>query len=347
MKKIYLLLSAIALTGSITAQTLTKAANEPASGDIRAKRQFDSVGTVPKNTGSGLVWNFNAFALNSGTAASTYTTASSVPSSSLFTGATIAELTSSGDINFWKSATTPTTQFELHGIYNPAGIEFNFSSNPSIAAVWPVTFGYNMTDAASGTVSAFSQTGTVNSTLTAMGAGTGTLIIPGNVTFTNVIQTKITQTLSALVGSGFSTVSINVLSTNYSYYNSSQKYPLVEVLYEKTTQASVAGPTVTNTGKIYIHNALVTGLNEINFDASFDMFPNPAQDNFSVNLTNTNNDKGTIEIYNELGQLAKRVELGNESVIKTNVSVSDLKPGVYMVKTTIGSRASSRKLIIQ
>lgn len=347
MKKIYLLLSAIVLTGGITAQTITKAANEPVSSDIRMKRQFDSVGTVPKNGGTNQTWSFLAFAMNSSTAASTYTTASSVPSSSLFAGATLAEMTTSGDINYWKSASTPTTQFEMHGIYNPLGVEFNMSSNPAVFVVWPVANGNTMTDAGSGTVSAFSQTGTVNNTVTTTGSGTGTLIIPGNVMFTNVLQVKTTQTLNALVGSGFSTVSINVLGTTYSYYNSSQKFPLVEVVYEKTTQTSAAGPTVSTTGKTYIHSALVTGINEVNFDAVFDMFPNPANEFFTVNLTNTNNDKGSIEIRNELGQLSKRVDLGNNSMIETKVSVTDLKPGVYFVKTTLGERTTTKKLIIQ
>jgi hypothetical protein len=348
MKKIYLLLSAIALTGGIYAQTITKAANEPVSGDIRIKKGFDSVGVVPKNTGSNLSWNFSAFTANSNTASSTYTTASSLGSSSLFPQANLAEPTSSGDINYWRSTASPTTQLELHGIYNVAGIEFNFTANPQIAIVWPVGFGANTTDVGSGTVSAFSQTGTVSSTLTVNGSGTGTVIVPGNVSYTNALQVKMTQTLNALVGSGFSTVSINVLSTNYSYFNASQKFPLVEVIYEKTTQTSVGGPTVTNTAKIYLNsNIVTTGINEVNFDASFDMYPNPAAESFNIDLVNTNNDKGSVEIYNQLGQLTKSVDLGNDAAIKTTISVSDLKPGIYMVKTSVGNRTSSRKLIVQ
>jgi hypothetical protein len=348
MKKIYLLLSAIALVGGVNAQTITKAANEPTSGDIQIKKQYDSVGVVPKNTGSGLSWNFSAFTVNTNTAGSTYTTAASVASSSMFAQATLAELTTSGDINFWKSASTPTTQYELHGIYNPAGIEFNFSANPQIFFVWPVAFGANTTDVGSGTVSAFSQTGTVNSTVTAMGSGTGTLTIPGNVTFTNVLQTKHTETLSALVGTFPTSVSINVVSTTYNYFNSTQKFPLVEVIYEKQTQTSAAGPTVSTSAKIYVNSLiLTTGINEVNFDADFTMYPNPAKDNISVNLSNSTNNKGSVEIYNELGQVARRVELGNDATIKTTISVADLKPGVYFVKTSLGERTTTKKLIIQ
>lgn len=347
MKKIYLVLCALAISfGSYAQLNLTKAANEPVIGDSKIIKGFDSVGVVPKNTGAGLSWNFSTFSQNTVNATTTYSAPSSAPNNTLFAGSTIVENTPSGDQNFWKATSTPSTQFEMLGIYNSAGIEFNFNTDPLVMVVWPATIGYNMTDVGSGTISAFSNPGTLSSTITMLGSGTGTVVLPGNVTFTNVLQTKMTQTLIAVIPSlGYT---INILSTGYSYYAGSEKFPLVNVNYEKTTLSSTFGPTVTNTAKIEMNgNVITVGINEVNFDASFTMFPNPAKDNFSINLINSNNDKGSVEIYNQLGQLSKHVDLGNESVIKTNVSVSDLKPGVYIVKTSIGNRTSSRKLIIQ
>jgi len=347
MKKIYLLFSAVAMSfGSYAQLSLTKAANEPVAGDSKITKGFDSLGVVPKNTGAGLSWNFSAFVQSTVNATTTYSAAASIPSSTLFSGCTVVENTPSGDKNFWKASSIPSTQFEMLGINNSLGIEFNFHLNPLVMVVWPATMGYNMTDVGTGSISAFSNAGTLASTVTMLGSGTGTVILPGSVTFTNILQTKMTQTLYAVVPAlGYT---ISVLSTGYSYYAGSQKFPLVTVNYEKTTLNSAFGPTVTNTAKIEMNaNVITVGINEVNFDASFTMFPNPAKDNFSVNLTNATNDKGTIEIYNELGVVAKRIELGTESVIKTNVSVADLKPGVYVIKTNIGSRTSSRKLIIQ
>jgi len=347
MKKIYLLLSAMTISlGSLAQLSLTKAANEPVVGDYNWVKGFDSVGVVPKNTGAGLSWNFSSFTQNTVNAGSTFSAPAAVPSSSLFSGATIVENTTAGDKNMWKAT---TTQYELLGIYNPtAGIEFNMTSNSLIYATWPVNFGYNATDVASGTVSAFSQTGTVTSTLTLNGSGSGTVVLPGNVTYTNILQTKATQTLYATVGSFPTSLTITVLSTSYSYYSGSQKYPLVTVNYEKTTQASAVGPTVTTTGKIQMNGLVITtGVNEMNFDANFTMYPNPAKDNISVMLDNSNHDKGSVVIYNELGQVARRVDLGNDVTIKTTISVADLKPGVYMVKTELGKRTTTKKLIIQ
>jgi hypothetical protein len=54
MKKIYLLLSAVAISfGSYAQLSLTKAANEPTVGDLKPVKGFDSVGVVPKSTGAG------------------------------------------------------------------------------------------------------------------------------------------------------------------------------------------------------------------------------------------------------------------------------------------------------
>ncbi len=347
MKKIYLVLSAVAISfGSYAQLSVTKAANEPVAGDSKMIKGFDSIGVVPKNTGAGLNWNFSSFVQNTVNATTTFSTAASIPSSTLFPGCTVVENTPSGDKNFWKAASTPSTQFEMLGINNSLGIEFNFNTDPLVMVVWPATMGYSMTDVGTGSISAFSNAGTLASTITMLGSGTGTVVLPGSLTYTNVLQTKMTQTLYAVVPSlGYT---ISVLSTGYSYYAGTQKFPLVTVNYEKTTLNSAFGPTVTNTSKIEMNgNVITVGINEVNFDADFTMFPNPAKDNFSVSLSNSSNDNGTIEIYNELGQIAKRIDLGNESVIKTNVSVADLKPGIYIVKTNIGTRTSSRKLIVE
>jgi len=44
-----------------------------------------------------------------------------------------------------------------------------------------------------------------------------------------------------------------------------------------------------------------TGLNDKNFDATFQIFPNPAKDQFHVNLTNTSLQNGSLDIYNSIG----------------------------------------------
>jgi len=347
MKKIYLVLSAIGIFSYSHAQlSLTKAFNEPIVGNTYNKKGFDSAGVVPKATGTGLIWDFKNFTANATNEAVAYSATTAVAQSSLFAGATLVETAPNGDKIFWKSASTPTTQFEMLGIYN-AALEMNFTSDPNILVIWPLNSGSSTTDVATGTISVATQTGTAASTVITEGSGTGTLVLPGNVSYSNVLQVKTSQTVYATGGTGFGVYTISINSTGYSYYHSSEKFPLWTVNYEKSVQSSIAGPTITTTAKIRVNNALSLGIKETNFDASYNLYPNPTTNYFTVNLNNANGESAQVEIYNALGQLAKREALGTDALIKSNVSISDLKPGIYVVKTTLGAKVSSRKLIIE
>lgn len=347
MKKIYLVLSALSIFSYSQAQlSLTKAFNEPASGDSYVKKGYDSVGVVPKSTGTGMIWDFKNFTSNAINETTAYSSTASVAQSSLFAGATLVETAPNGDKIFWKSASTPTTQFEMLGIYNPS-LEMNFVSNPNILVVWPLNSGATTSDVATGTISVATQSGTAASTVITAGSGTGTLVLPGNISYSNILQVKTTQTVYASGGSGMSAYTIAINSTGYSYYHSSEKYPLWSVNYEKSTQTSILGPTVTTTVKIRQNNNITTGITETNFDSNYSIYPNPANSNFSIDLLNANNENSQIEIYNSLGQIVKQQNLGNDSSIKSSVSLANIPSGIYVVKTIVGNKISNRKLIIE
>lgn len=343
MKKIYLsLLAVIMLSQTANAQlSLTQAFNVPVVGNINSTKGYDSVGVIPKNIGAGLTWNFSAFTQNTVVASSSYSNPASVPSSSAYPGVTIVEDQGSNSYNYWKSTSTPTTQYELLGIQSGTNIILNFS-NTAIAAIWPVSFGYNNTDNFAGTASG-ALSGPVTGTNNTKAVGTGTLIIPGGTNFTNILQIQTTQTLMVSTAA----VTLAIYSTDYSYYHSSNKFELLNVSYQKQILTSFLGPTVTLTADTKVNNAVITGLNDKNFDATFQIFPNPAKDYFNVNLSNASNMVGNIAIYNSLGQIVKTIDLGNEATIEKNISITDLKSGIYIVKTTLGNKLSSRRLIIE
>lgn len=342
MKKIYLTLFTVALCSSLRSQTLTAAFNEPVTGDTYSRKFYDSVGVVPKTTGAGQTWNFTPFTQTTVNTISTYSPAGSVPSASNFPGTTLVEI-QGGDKIYWKSVPTPTNQFEILGLDQPTGLILSYT-NSAIAAQWPVAMGYSLTDVTSGTLSISGMTGTAEGTITTLGSGTGTITLPGNFPVPGIFQTKMTQTIILNVP-GISYTN-TIISTEYNYYSSSQKFPLLTVSYEKESE-SVGTPTISYTNKIKVNNAVLTGLNEKNFDANFQIYPNPAKNSFYVNLLNNSGENGTIEIYNSTGKLEKRTDLGNSTLIETQISLEGLSSGVYLVKTKIGQRNSTRKLIIE
>ncbi len=337
MKKIYLSLFAIASILSVNAQlSLTKAFNEPVLGNVNAKQGYDSIGVLPVNIGTNQVWDFSALTINTVIEVSTFTTVASTPNGASYIGSTLAEDDGQGGFTYYK---TTATQLELVGIEDP-NISLNFT-NTAIAAIWPVAMGYVNTDTFSGTAtSAAAGSGTSTGTINTVAAGTGTLIIPGGTMFANILQLKINQRVELSLS--FGVVTATVVSTDYNYFHGSQKFPLLTVTY-----TDIQGSFSSNSGSVKVNNAVILGINDLNFDASFNVFPNPAKNNFNVKLHNANNVNCSVEIINALGELAQSINLGNDIEISSNISISNLASGIYIVKTTLGDKVSARRLIVE
>ena len=81
-------------------------------------------------------------------------------------------------------------------------------------------------------------------------------------------------------------------------------------------------------------------INEAN-RLNFEMFPNPAQDNLTIQLP-SNSEKATVQFYDYVGRLALTRTIDNN---KNNVNVSALSSGVYILKVVTGDKIGSKKFI--
>lgn len=347
MEKIYLTIFAIATTflTSNAQLTLTQSFNQPALGDVFNRKGFDSVGTVPKNTGANQTWNFSAFTQNTITLVRTFSNTASVPSSSAYAGCNLVEDQSGGNYTFIKTSTTPTAQMELLGIQNGTVIAFNFT-NSAVAAIWPVAFGYNQTDNFAGTATTFLGNGPVTGTLNSQATGTGSLNLPGAVNLSNVLQTRITQTVNAILGTSPFSFTLNLQATNYSYYHSSSKFAVAEVEYQKQTLSSITGPTVTNAATIRINSLMIAGLKDNRLDADFQLYPNPASDALTIRLNTETANKRVLYIINGLGDIVQIEQLEENGKTEKEISLINLPKGIYFAKLQIGDRSIGKKLII-
>ncbi len=346
MKKLYAtLLTSLFTINIATAQlSLTKANNEPIVGNSNTFSYFDSAGVVPRNTGTNQVWDFTAFTQNTITSSSMYTSTTAVASATAFAGATLVEDRSNSNYNFWKST---ATQFELLGVQTGTTVTLNFT-NSAIAVVWPINYGYNQSDAFAGNANTSFGNGTVTGNINTKGVGTGTLTIPGGTVFTNILQTVTSQTVNLLINVGIGTATLNVKSTDYSYYSGTNKFPLLTSSYQKNTSTlPFSSPTITTTSDVKVNNAVLLGLTNYNIDANYNIYPNPASNFFNVSLTNNSGYNASITIYNALGQIVRTYNLGSQTVIEKNISIADLKSGIYIVKTNLGNKSSSRRLIVE
>lgn len=314
--------------------TLTKAANEPIAGDIKSTTRFDSSGVIPKATGANISWNFSAITQNTAVNTSTYVLPSSVPSASNYPGATLVEDQGGGSYAYFKSVSTPSASFESLG-FESTGFALTFT-NSAVAVMWPVSYGYANTDTYAGNVTQ-PVSGTLNGTITTTGSGSGTITLPGGQTLSNVLQVKTVNTTTLTSGSGFTTITGTIISTDYSYYHSSQKFDVLTVSYQKQNLSSIGGPTVTSTASIRVSNAFVTGLKSHQLEAGISVYPNPVSDMLTVNVSSAN--VSSVAIYSQLGQL---VYSSNES---EKINVSGLSKGIYILELKTDKGIARKKFI--
>jgi hypothetical protein len=340
MKTIYITILALLCVAntSVAQLTLLSIYHEPSAGDKDGVKMYDSVGVVPKSTGSGMTWDFSAFSMKTGAATTeTYMLASAVASSSMFAGATLAGTEDNITYNFYKSSASPA-KFEILGSYSPSST--TTFTDPMTWYQWPISMGTTYSDSFSGTEN--NPYAVIAGTSTTTASGSGNLVLPGGASFSNILQLVSNDRMT--VSDTTTPISTSTMvTTRYNYFHTSQKFPLLSVTYNKATIDTF----VINSAVIEVNYLLAVGLNDLNFDATFAIYPNPAKDHFNVKLTNLKNEECNIEIYNALGQMVCRNNLGDNSLIQANISLSNLQKGMYIVKTSLGDRSSARRLIVE
>ena len=95
------------------------------------------------------------------------------------------------------------------------------------------------------------------------------------------------------------------------------------------------------------YNANYSGISNNSFSSSISApYPNPANNNFSINYNILNKNNANILIYNVYGKLEKQISINNLIGV-ININVSDLPSGIYFCTFNInGEIVKTNKLII-
>lgn len=102
-------------------------------------------------------------------------------------------------------------------------------------------------------------------------------------------------------------------------------------------------PIITNT----FNTEFVAPLNNLDFNSgNFIVYPNPANGLVQISLKNNSETIQNVTIFDVLGKVVKKVEAVNSN--QTNISVSELSSGVYMVEViTENNLKQVKKLVIK
>jgi hypothetical protein len=119
--------------------------------------------------------------------------------------------------------------------------------------------------------------------------------------------------------------------------------PGTKTLYAWTKDA--AGNLSQSVSKVVTVNTnLTTGLDDgFSDDYKIDVYPNPCVDNITVRFSKMPDAGSRIDIFDASGRRVESREITNP---EENNSLGTQSPGLYMVKTTVGSKETTTKLII-
>lgn len=91
------------------------------------------------------------------------------------------------------------------------------------------------------------------------------------------------------------------------------------------------------------------GIEEVADQTTMSVYPNPAADQFTLEMNNTKAGQYSIDIYNQLGQNVKSMYIGEVPAGTdriTNVNTSELSNGMYYVKVSNGTEVEALRMNI-
>ena len=289
----------------------------------------------PGGSGVSQTWNLSAMT-STGSSVTTFIAPSSTTYASSFPSANVAINLGSGSYSYYK---TSSTAWQNEGVASGSGPVIMSYSNPEDFLRYPFTFNSGYTDTwattfVSGTTT-FYRTGSTVVTADSY----GTLITPSG-TFSNVLRVHFYEDYQDSANISGNPFIIPYQNDEYMWYLNGNHNPIATV-WSLTANAS------TSQGGSYMIN--VSGINEPSSLVSFNIFPNPASENLTIDISLKEKQKVDIKLFDEAGSEAGCPVSAEAMQGKSTyaIAVQDLPAGIYFAEVILnGTSSSTRRFIV-
>ncbi|PBQ31448.1 hypothetical protein CNR22_06620 [Sphingobacteriaceae bacterium] len=342
MKKIYFTILSFFAVVAVNAQ-LTQANHAPANGETYQMYRCDSIATTSGASGADVSWNYATITTFSNLVRS-YTAATT--SNANYPQANINLASAANDLSYLASATSSLGYYGGNISVGTIAGSINYTA-PAIYASYPMSLNTTTTSVTGGSISItspFPTTGTFAGSSSAMVDASGTISLPGGITYTDVVRVVTNQTLNITTQFAPATV----FQRNYEWFAAGVKAPVFTIM---TATATVLGNTTTQTVVARNKNltAPPTGTTTVGLDENtgvniqFSAFPNPS--NTFVNFATNHPDANTVSVFDITGKLVEKQNL-NEG--KSKVDVSSFNKGLYLysISSKEGKTLKSGKITV-
>lgn len=312
-------LSVLLVIGHFSYAQLTQANHAPAIGDAYSTYQCGDTLTISLvGSGANVNWDYSTITTHS-SIIKNYT--GSAPSSSVFSSANV--LMSSGPTNNSYYSSSAANLLYHGGNVNAGAVSGEFIySTPMLSAAYPMNLNSISTSTTAGSLNMtvpLTLSGTFTGSASVLVDATGSLTLPGPVTFTNVTRVITSQTIAFVTSLAPGTL----YQVNFEYFGGGLKGPLFTI--STTTAVTPLGTFPQTVITRQALGSVTVSLPESLLQASdIELYPNPVKENLTVNFES--DEKVNFNVYNFQGQLMveNSLHIGNNSI-----STEKLKPGLY------------------
>ena len=145
---------------------------------------------------------------------------------------------------------------------------------------------------------------------------------------------------------------IGSISASFSSYTDFDA-PETDVYYVVEAENPIGCDPLLKAGGIYVSRSNVVknssfGTNEFNEQSGFNLYPNPANDQITIEFSGGNSEKLVVELIDVRGNILLSEEYSNISSSQSiKINTSGIKNGMYLLRTYSDRSSSISKLIIQ